>query len=609
MHAPRALHPAAPAGATPAASPTLSARGDRFEREADLAAEQVLSGQTRPQLTRLSEAPIQREGDRKKEPPSPAGEGLATVGENLGENNPAFSAFTEQLADRFLAQPAPISVGIPTFLGANYAFLWGMAMVNPAMRRSFDDFNLALLPGLVPQFPVKTFQYRILDNAQTRFAFEVGLDASELMTAFNEGVLNTRVSTLKFDTGGTLDTDGPKAVSLSALKVQMGLFGDGVLLSGGFRNGISPYPLMGEDGSRVMAQTPALPDLYADQRDVRFTLSLDLVKLADHFGGTPPAPRKAESLQRKASDGAPVADATSAVRPALAAGGQPLDSGTRSFMESRFGHEFGKVRIHADAGAAASARALHAHAYTVGSDIVFATGEYAPQTVKGKRLLAHELAHVVQQQATQVAIQRQERRPAAVDENAQRIIDLAQDNSRPIEERSVEVVRAIINQYYPNDASKVSRIRYVAEESGLHITYAGTGATTTGQIDVGRYFVENTTQRHFARRIAQVRHEIEHVEQQRAGMTGEGRQDEREFLAFYHEALFQEPEGAGRMQHSSRVMLIDAALGYFFCLSADLQRDNESKRDELRTRRTEAVRRSGRTDAGDAPTTCRRQSH
>lgn len=407
MHAPRSLHPVASTGAAPAASLTLGARGDRFEREADRAADQVLSGQGRPQLTRLNETPIQREDDRKKEPPSPAGEGLAIVGENLGENNPAFSAFTEQLADRFLAQPAPISVGIPTFLGANYAFLWGMAMVNPAMRRSFDDFNLALLPGLVPQFPVKTFQYRILDSAQTRFSFEVGLDASELMTAFNEGVLNTRVSSVKFDTEGTLDTNGPKPVSLSALQVKMGLFGEGVLLTGGFRNGISPYPLTGEDGSRVMAQTPALPDLYADQRDVRFTLSLDLVKLADHFGGTPPAPRKAESLQRKAADGAPVAEAAPSVRSTLDAGGESLDSGTRSFMESRFGHDFSKVRIHADASAATSARALHAHAYTVGGHIAFAPGRYAPHTAPGRRLLAHELAHVVQQGAFPGAIQRQ----------------------------------------------------------------------------------------------------------------------------------------------------------------------------------------------------------
>ena len=66
-------------------------------------------------------------------------------------------------------------------------------------------------------------------------------------------------------------------------------------------------------------------------------------------------------------------------------------------MEPRFGHDFSRVRVHADTGAAESARAVDAQAYTVGSDVVFGTGQYRPQTGTGQRLLAHELAHVVQQ--------------------------------------------------------------------------------------------------------------------------------------------------------------------------------------------------------------------
>src|SRR5262249_16963648 len=62
-----------------------------------------------------------------------------------------------------------------------------------------------------------------------------------------------------------------------------------------------------------------------------------------------------------------------------------------------FGYDFGMVRIHADRGSAVSASAVHARAYTVGRDIVFNEGEYAPASAEGKRLLAHELVHVVQQ--------------------------------------------------------------------------------------------------------------------------------------------------------------------------------------------------------------------
>ena len=80
-----------------------------------------------------------------------------------------------------------------------------------------------------------------------------------------------------------------------------------------------------------------------------------------------------------------------------------------AFLEPRFGHDFSKVRVYADDSAAASARALHALAYTVAPNIVFGAGRYAPHTDAGQRLLAHELTHVVQQaNGHQPFIQRQD---------------------------------------------------------------------------------------------------------------------------------------------------------------------------------------------------------
>ena len=81
----------------------------------------------------------------------------------------------------------------------------------------------------------------------------------------------------------------------------------------------------------------------------------------------------------------------------LAAPGQPLAAATRRFMEPRFGHDFGDLRVHTDAKAAESAEALGALAYTYGSHIVFAPGRYQPHTAAGRSLLAHELAHTIQQ--------------------------------------------------------------------------------------------------------------------------------------------------------------------------------------------------------------------
>lgn len=77
--------------------------------------------------------------------------------------------------------------------------------------------------------------------------------------------------------------------------------------------------------------------------------------------------------------------------------GRPMEGDTRQFMESRFGQDFSQVRVHTDSRAAESASAIQARAYTSGRDIVFGAGQYQPESEGGKRLLAHELAHVGQQ--------------------------------------------------------------------------------------------------------------------------------------------------------------------------------------------------------------------
>jgi hypothetical protein len=82
---------------------------------------------------------------------------------------------------------------------------------------------------------------------------------------------------------------------------------------------------------------------------------------------------------------------------ALASPGRPLEPALRQDMEQRFGHDFSRVRVHTDARASTSAEAVHAQAYTVGHDIVFTAGSYTPGTSEGRRLLAHELIHVLQQ--------------------------------------------------------------------------------------------------------------------------------------------------------------------------------------------------------------------
>ncbi len=118
-----------------------------------------------------------------------------------------------------------------------------------------------------------------------------------------------------------------------------------------------------------------------------------------------------ETLQRKEQTGhtlpAPLTAGAQAQVAELRGGGQPLPASERAFFEPRFGRDFSRVRIHTDARAAESARSVNALAYTIGPDIVFGAGQFAPEASGGRRLLAHELQHVLQQGAAET-VRRQE---------------------------------------------------------------------------------------------------------------------------------------------------------------------------------------------------------
>lgn len=133
-------------------------------------------------------------------------------------------------------------------------------------------------------------------------------------------------------------------------------------------------------------------------------------RVAEQVMGAPAGPAahaaapciRADAASARARAGA----APPSVGRVLADGGRPLDRGLEQDMGQRFNHDFSRVRVHADSAAAHSARDLNAHAYTSGHRIVFGANQFAPGTAQGRRLLAHELTHVVQQ-AGQPGIQLQ----------------------------------------------------------------------------------------------------------------------------------------------------------------------------------------------------------
>ncbi len=130
------------------------------------------------------------------------------------------------------------------------------------------------------------------------------------------------------------------------------------------------------------------------------SLEQEADRVADQVSAAPAhsAVSGAPRIQRYARPATGEVDtAPTSVDRVLASSGRPLGPALQEDMEQCFGHDFSRVRVHSGGAAEQSARDVNAHAYTVGHDIVFGAGRFAPRTQKGRQLLAHELAHVVQQ--------------------------------------------------------------------------------------------------------------------------------------------------------------------------------------------------------------------
>lgn len=147
---------------------------------------------------------------------------------------------------------------------------------------------------------------------------------------------------------------------------------------------------------------PATPLCFYEYSCPKGQLVL-VVKKCQSAKPSQPSGPPAVAQRRAASGAASPTVAPSIVHDVLNSPGRPLDAATRAFMEPRFGHDFSRVRVHSGSMAEQSARDLNAHAYTVGHNIVFGAGRFAPGTQEGRRLIAHELTHVVQQSGMDTA--------------------------------------------------------------------------------------------------------------------------------------------------------------------------------------------------------------
>jgi hypothetical protein len=200
--------------------------------------------------------------------------------------------------------------------------------------------------------------------------------------------------------------------------------------------------------------------------------SCALERQADRMAAQALAGQKTESADgSRGEQGVPTS-----VYEAIASSGQPLALGVRHDMEQRFEHDFSKVRVHADPLGQRSAQDVNADAYTAGQHVAFAPGHYAPQTPTGRRLLAHELAHVVQQSGAapttaRTTVQRQS--PGQGQGNAQRVvppvapspaqqkmIDAARNAAAIRTQRAMFKVRGIEGAQAYQEAKRLAQIKF-----------------------------------------------------------------------------------------------------------------------------------------------------
>jgi len=267
--------------------------------------------------------------------------------------------------------------------------------------------------------------------------------------------------------------------------------------------------------------------------------------------------KKKGIVQRRADGSGTPGFVPAVVDDVLRSPGKPLDCATRGLMESRFGHDFSQVRVHADARAAQSAAAVNALAYTVGSQVVFGTGRYEPSSPEGRRLIAHELTHVVQQRgaseregvvddpgaefeadrnarlveaagaatvrhgAGRGALQRQPHGGGAgggLDADDQKIVDSAQHEASSFHCNVGPILWGILHKHFPDDTRKIAGTGCETALPGLRTEFATTDpkdpklVRSVPMVYAGKAFIASTDAARLNDRVADVGKQIQLID-------------------------------------------------------------------------------------------------
>jgi hypothetical protein len=452
QRAPTAKHPSFGAAQRPSATLAVNTPGDRYEQEADRVADEVVSGRGRAAGFSLSAVPITRvqredapqektDAEKLKEGASKLGE--AFLGTPLGKDllekikqdrlvkgaTEAGKSFIGTLPGKIITGAAaagavatlaathkelpaqipeiPLDILTP---GLSVAITYKGPVDKPTEAMITFKFVEQAPKGSSDKKPGMTesekFQAETARIAADQARFRAGMkyppgSPEDLQQQAEEAAVKRALA--KFAPGPDLDAMAKKYSWLQVPQARSGLQLETPRPSFGYKL----PPVLGDEyrlklpgGLKKKEDEPGL------QRKLRIGASHDPLereadRVADQVlaapahslgGGSAPPNRRHAGQATSCVDTAPAS-----VGRVLAGSGRPLEPTLQQDMSRRFGYDFSQVRVHSGAHAEQSVRDVNAHAYTVGSNIVFDTGTFVPGTAEGRRLIAHELAHVVQQ--------------------------------------------------------------------------------------------------------------------------------------------------------------------------------------------------------------------
>ena len=256
-------------------------------------------------------------------------------------------------------------------------------MIRQTKAQAQKNFGPRPPNGLFPRLPVRTVKHEgrndVLEYVRITGGLWNGSNPASSAVGFHHDFAQVAVDSPK------APVDENYTSTAGFLDPQYFSFGDAGQISSIM---VQPKLKIGQPGDRYEQEADRLADQILRMPGSRISPQKEAFEPSRDLIG---------SVQEKAVHNSTPEMAPPSVQEVLRSPGRPLEPATRRFMEPRFGHDFSKVRVHADARAAASAQAVQAQAFTLGQEVVFGAGQYAPETMRGKRLLAHELTHVVQQ--------------------------------------------------------------------------------------------------------------------------------------------------------------------------------------------------------------------